>query len=178
MAEKQVRVLPHSVPIEQVRLEVMTTSDLEFNMVGDYSAAPVRLVTRSHVGSESIHLTRLTVMYADTGPFRCGVYGADGILVNGINITVREANGDLAPGAGQPAPGALIIKKNSDWQKISAHTDLIAYTGAQACITHQLEFPFTGLRLSKGRTLNVELFDDFSFLDEHVFVWQGYQSRL
>ena len=148
------------------------------NAVGDYSdigagADDFRITCKD--GSQKLHLARLIVYWEDVGTAKSGFYGVDVVLTNGIEIVVRDRN-DVEL---EHLTDDAAITTNAQWSGLCHDVTIDRYgTGSNGSLSARWTFANSGapLSLSAGDYLSVALNDDFTGLEVHTFMVQGYYS--
>ena len=143
---------------------------------GDYSssATEFKIVPPA---DESYSIHRLTVVIEDGNNFEAELYGKGVELINGIAIKVKNgvvSVNDLTNGSP--------ILNNSGWTHLcGANIQLIGWGGNEDQLIVDIVFTHLGIPLvldgNDGEYLSIELNDNFSGLDGHYFVANGFIKR-
>lgn len=142
---------------------------------GNYSVTPASFQVRPLAG-EVLSIARLLISINDGTINNSDEYGGLGILANGVEISVKDANGKLFDITSFP------IKKNGH---LKAHcydvTTFAAVANGNDWLAARWTFAASGepiiLNGDLGQYIEVLLQDDFSQLIEHNFIFQGYYTN-
>jgi len=143
--------------------------------VGNYSSGVEQFQIVADVGSQQLHLARMIVHIEDVGNFDSGRYGNNIILTNGIHIVAYDADGTTVL---KDLDGNEGVLTNSGWGALCHDVTLHDYGLGNNSVTARWTFARTGkpLTLSSGQMLSVDLNDDFTGLEAHTFMVQGYYA--
>ena len=124
---------------------------------------------------EEAFITTLVVAIGLTGIFNSGGYGDQPApLTNGISLEIENASG---PSFGWTDPD-IPITLTGGWAIYAQGFRLTEFTGNKNGFFAPIVFTRAGLPLrlqgDLGEKLVLSFNDDFSFLDEHLFLVQGY----
>lgn len=142
------------------------------NLVGDYSETPTEFFIKPPAG-EGIILARILIFIGDTGNFSASGYGNGGGLTNGIELKVVANSEDVL----SDLTAGLSIKSNAEWSRYCYDVSLIDFGSGENFLSIRWTFEKSGIpvRLDADNKLVVTLNDDFSGLNQHHMLCQGYR---
>jgi len=169
-APGSVRVIPGGVPLYR-HLDVTGDGTGSSDAANDYSTTPgVFKITPA--SDETFVISRLLVWVQDTGAFGGGDYGHGITITNGISVTLSDGSTTIDLTDGEP------ITSNSEWARIAYDLTLSEFSANANYLAARWTFARAGqaLRLDgyESEELRIELSDDFSGLDAHSFMVQGW----
>ena len=173
--ESQIYAGGKPVPAQDLVLEYLSNGST-VHAVGNYLATADDFRITCKTGSQKLHIFRMVVYIEDAGKFVSDKYGYDLALVNGVHVTVRDADDTEL----KHLDGAVPVLTNAQWGGLCYDTRVDQYgTGsANGSLVVRWTFANTGklVSLSSGQYFSVELNDDFTGLIDHTFMVQGYYS--
>ena len=142
------------------------------NAVGDYSAAPTNFYIQPPVGHIYV-ISELIFHCSDHGTYTIDGYGASTALTNGIAGIVYQGATAIFN-----LFGGRLIQTNDDYLHVSANYQLVTFASnyQSQIVSYNANSFGTVLRLngSLNQKLQLELHDDFTFLDDQYFLAHGY----
>jgi hypothetical protein len=151
------------------------TNGVTKDAVGDYRSAVERFKITCASGSQRLHLHRMIIYVEDVGNFKSAKYGVDLDLSEGIHVRVHAANDSIHADLTAADP----IITNAQWGALCYDVTLDTYgTGNNGSLAVRWTFDRAGapVTLSSGEYLAVDLNDDFTALEKHTFMVQGYYA--
>ena len=143
------------------------------NAIGDYLSSPVIFSIQPPPNTQYL-ISRLIIYVKDTGAFDSGFYGNGIQLSNGITLRTKNDSQVITDyTAGMP------VKINPDWRRLCDDSKMDDFgTGANvitaSCTFTKYGYPIL-LNGNENERLEIVLYDDFSGLDEHLFLVNGYK---
>lgn len=143
----------------------------ETNAIGDYSSTAQIFKCVAQDDAEYTEVHRLIVSVEDSGAFDAGAYGNNIALTNGISVF--HINSD---GYRNEFTNSKPILKNADWAHYCYDVNLVGFGTGNDTLAVRWTFTKAGkpLILNKGEVFGVQLNDDFTGLEQHLFHIQGY----
>lgn len=142
------------------------------NAIGNYSAAVTNFYIQPPAGSIYV-ISRIIAHIADTGGLDAGSYGNGITLTNGVDIETADGTGTIIG-----ITDGIPIKTNGEWARYCYDVQYTSFGTGLNYLNVRWSFFKTGsyIRIdgSKNELLKVILNDDFTDLDEHYFMVQGY----
>jgi hypothetical protein len=144
------------------------------NVVGNYSTDASSFYIQPPPNTE-YHIERLIVAIRDGAGFRAERYaGLGAALTNGIDIQKRDTGGRILYSFLDGVP----IRTNGDWGRLCYDVDLKTWGAGDDFLLVRFTIGKSGGHLhldgSKNENLAITLNDDFTALNDHFFLVQGY----
>ena len=138
----------------------------------DYTGVEQIIRVKPPVG-KVYQIARLLVHYDDNGSISTDKYAAAPALTAGVKCSVKDANdvdlNDLTNG--------LRVKNNGDWAALCYDLGLQDWGGGDNMFTVRWTFEKHGVPIringDDGESFCITLNDDFSTLNQHLFVAEG-----
>ena len=139
--------------------------------IGDYSTTPMALKISSSE-AEIVEIHRLIVGIQDTGAFDAAKYGNGIALDVGINLYLKDSNGDIIE---TYTPQA--VKTNAGWAFLCHDYNHFSFGTGDEVGTVRWTFDKSGqpiyINFGAGQYLEAVLDGDFSGLNHHFFTIEG-----
>ena len=143
--------------------------------VGDYSSAAETFFITPPAGKKYT-ISRMLIGVQDSGSFDAVKYGNGVTLTNGIGVATTDAT----VGVTVDLLDGTLIKSNAAWGFLCYDADVKSWGAGDEFLLVRWSFDKSGvlLTLTENDALVVELNDDFTGLNAHMFLVQGYEQDL
>lgn len=138
----------------------------------DYSVTPASFVLKPGAGVVW-YIARMMVYVEDAGSFDSGGYGNGSALTNGIEIKVMQGVTEkISITNDQP------VKQNTHWKKFCYDIEVSNFGLGNESLGARWTFTRGGTYIKldgdQGEYISVNLSDDFTFLVDQTFLFQGF----
>ena len=177
MAEKTVRVDDAFVFPELLIFEYLSNG-ATIDAVGNYSGGVERFEF-VNTAQRLAHIARMIVYIEDVGVFPSDKYGKDVVLTNGVDIDVENSSQvqikDLSSSNGNGN-----VFTNAGWAELCYDVDYHTYGTGASTFSLAVRWTFRNsgksVTLRPGDSIVARLEDDFTGLEAHRFMVQGYYA--
>lgn len=142
----------------------------------DNSLGKTAFIIKPKAG-EVMMISRMIVSYSDDGAFDSGTYGNNIVLTNGITSYFRRYGVDVYAGLDPNLP----ITKNTGWAGLCYDVRVDDFGQGEVQLSSRFTFFATGKYIRLDGDLGDEyvlyFHDDFSGLNSHRFLMQGYYEK-
>ncbi len=151
------------------------TESGDHKAAGDYSGPPKRFWIETQGEERSLHVASLLFQIQDASVTRSGDYGGMNALGTGLTLDVRDAAWVVK----RELIGGLKIKTNGHFMRHTYDVRDVDFGAGREFLLARFSFCVCDhtVVLEQGERLTVTLNDDFSQLDGHTFLAQGYVGQ-